>query len=250
MKNHFYHICMGLIAAFMFLTACANRESIEMSSVDKRLTEYFTSDNSQAITDMEMQEYDLQQLQGFFGELPFTESMAYSSSDNEPKFLSIAEVHEKFPIQCLRYNGRSFYAVYKVKEGGYYYVFWAFALKADNGCFKMPDESYVYRNDEVIADFTVYLSSCRKKRDFSSLIKGVSTAADVLMIDPATELTFFLSSGIYSYSLLINGKVMRIRYKRTTELLDRTSLIIEEIKVVPKDKTYSKLASVFAKDLP
>lgn len=161
-------------------------------------------------------EYSITELEDFFGELPLEEQQIYNKDG--ARWITQTETLEKFPAE---YSGKprdwpinsSFdYVIYKVKEGGYYYVFFSGVT---------PEETYV--------GFTAHLTKLCKKSDFRSIKAGKSTAADVAKIDPAMEMTFMMSSGIYSTSLLEGGKVFFVKYKHSDKgYTSRNDLVVEK----------------------
>ena len=54
----------------------------------------------------------------------------FNNPDGSEKLLFYHELNEKFPVEVLRYGRKSqttAYSVYRVTQGGYYYVFWTHA---------------------------------------------------------------------------------------------------------------------------
>ena len=162
-------------------------------------------------------EYSITELEDFFGKLPTNEQLQYSdfNVDNITK----KEVLNKFPAEYTgnvsKWSGAPpHFVIYKVKEGGYYYVFFNIGSPT-------LEESYV--------GFTAHLTKLCKKSDFGSIKAGKSTAYDVAQIDPAMELTFMMSSGIYSMSLLDNGNIFVVKYKQVEkEEISRNALVLEK----------------------
>ena len=101
--------------------------------------------------------------------------------DKGTKIITLNQVNQTFPIECLRTSGDHFYTIYKVLEGGFFYVFWCEALTNNT------DE-----NDEnnVCVYFSTYLNSLKDKNDFKNLKEG-DTAQDVYEIDPSLEISFY-----------------------------------------------------------
>lgn len=192
-------------------------------------------DDSITLSETVTNEYSLSELTAFFGEVSQNEAMAFEDSNSVN--LTISKVNEKFPIECLRKNG---YSVYKVKDGGYFYVFLAksFDPLSDSG----SSDDAVY--------FTAYLTDLKKESDFDSIKPGKSTAEDVAEIDPAFELIFLLSSKTPSYSLLEDGTVMEICYTFDDSCSSRRDLLVKSKKVITKEDCPSRLASILSKDLP
>ena len=207
----------------------------------------FIADDSRSLEDILTKEYGLQELKSFFGEIPPNESVGYELSENKAG-LTINYVNENFPIECLRLNH---YVVYKVSEGGYFYVFWSLFID------QTSEESghSVEDVDNAMVYFTAYLypSSMKRASDFDSIKEGVSTAEDVSRVDPAFELSFLVSSGTRSYSLLEDGSVMEIWYKRSLRVESRRDLVVERKEIGPRKRgtvTSGGMAAVLLKDLP
>lgn len=196
----------------------------------------FIPDDSKSIADSLTKEYSIKELKDFFGQTSANERLLFDGKDND-KSLTIIDVNEKFPIEILRKNG---YTVYKVKEGGYFYVFWWSAY--DFSDHKFLSDASVY--------FTAHLTSLKKAEDFDSLKIGVSTAQDVAEIDPAMELNFLMSSITPSYSLLEDGRIIEICYSLKDNATSRSDMIVEKMEILSKDNSPSKLAVILQKDLP
>lgn len=121
---------------------------------------------------------------------------------------SIEEVNKVFPIEVLRktvpadadsyYEGVcSYYTVYRVTDGGYYYVFWHEAW-----------EGSIY--DGISVDHAVYLNNLPSAEDLKSINEN-STLADVYGISRAT--VFEGGSAFFSsHTLMDNGEVYHVYY--------------------------------------
>lgn len=235
MKIKYFAIIATLIAIILTFTACKNGEINEMNNSEE-FVKGFIADDSKPLSTIITKEYSLQELKSFFGEVPPNEINVFGKNDMETN-LTINNVNKKFPIECLRKNG---YSVYKVSDGGYFYVFWVKSFS--------PSQSL--KSEDAVVYFTAHISSLKKPGDFDSLQERFSTAEDVAKIDPAFELTFLLSSKTPSYSLLDDGNVMEICYSWNGRLVSRSDLIVESKQVISKDKCPSKLASIISTDLP
>jgi hypothetical protein len=208
----------------------------------------FFADNYTPLASVFKREYSLSELVHYFGEIPRNESYGDVRYDSSWSRISLMRLSRDLPIECLRFvrveDNIGFYVIYKVKEGGYYYVFWdeeaePFSSERDP---KPPTEFFVY--------FTAHVTSLRKESDFDSLEIGVSTAKDVARIDPAMEMVTYMSSHTPSYSLLEDGRVMKICYDRNSPFESRGDVVIESIEVVEKNDAVSALAIINPKDLP
>lgn len=188
-------------------------------------------DNTTDINSVEMPRYSLADLNNFWGEYSSQEESTYGTVSKRKDY-SFTYINDMFPIQILRHNKNNYYIVYKVKEGGLYYVF---LLMNDNNI--------------SIAD-TFYINKLKQKADFSSLIIGKSSYKDVYEIDPASELMLILSNGVYSYSILDDKNLLEIEYS-FTNIRGRSDLIISAINIVSVDQQHgSKLEAILSKDLP
>jgi len=238
-----------LSAIILIFTACDNGGSDEMN-IPEEFVQGFTVDNSKPLASVLTKTYALHDLRSFFGQISPNESLMYGTHD--VKSLNINHVHERFPIECLRKaEPMSYYVVYKVSEGGYFYVFWS--LSVDPSPAKKSEYPTKNANNASVY-FTAYLSpsSLRKASDFDSIKENFSTAEDVSQIDSALEISFLMSSGIRSYSLLENGSVMEIGYKNSDKIESRKDLIVTSKNLLSKNiaSTASHLASIHPKDLP
>lgn len=162
------------------------------------------------------------------------------------------EVNEHFPVECLRSNPMApmvYYSVYRVKEGGYYYVFW--------GNIPNPYAHDDYTPPSVVtgADvfYSVYIRERHKLEDFSTITIGKSTAADVAEIDPSLELRFARNAGPYSCSLLEDGRALLFYYpwyKSWGEWTSRQDMVVSDRELANPLNTSFYLAGILEKDLP
>ena len=208
----------------------------------------FLADNSSSLAEVLTIEYELKELTDYFGYPPIFEKLWYKSSDYlsaSPNRMTISDVNERFPIECLR---EEYYTVYKVKEGGYFYVFWDITSDP-NAC---ESSSLSVEESDAAVYFTAYLASApqRKESDFNIIKENKSTADDVAAIDPAMEINFLLSSRTASYSLLGNGKVMEVCYTWNEIPKSRSDLIVIKKEVISNNIAPSRLASIREPDLP
>lgn len=176
-------------------------------------------------------EYNLSELNNYFGEYSSQEKSVFNIEEKQKEY-SMEIVNSTFPIQILRHNQNNYYSVYRVSDGGFFYVFWD---RSDSGVF--------------VSD-TFYLYELKDKSGFNDLQIGKSSYADVYEIDQASELMLLLSNGVYSYSLLENNSLLKIKYT-FNDINGRNDLIIESIDVVSTKKWQgSFLQSILDKDLP
>ncbi len=232
---------LGIICCM--LVSC-DKEEVNNMNTTGEILQGFHIDNTSSLSSILKNTYSLQEFKDYFGEFPPNVLFMYNSS-NTRKCFTIEDVNNHFPIECIRQNGDIvFYSIYNVAEGGYFYIFWANIVEP------------LYATDELSQGasvcFVTYISSLRDFSDFSSIKEESSTAEDVAQIDQALEISFLISSGIRSFSLLKDGQMLEILYSHNDEIKARNDLLVKKISVISKEKaqTASYLASIYAKDLP
>lgn len=189
---------------------------------------------SPVLQDALTMEYDLRELEKYFKGRNINENIVMN---NSLPVLSYSEVNEKFPIEVTRPEG---YSVYKVSQGGYFYIFWAISQK----------ENADVKNEDMYVYFSAYLASPANLNDFDMLTPGESTAADVRRVDPNMELSFLRSCGIFSYSFLDDTTILQVEYTHKGEINGYGDLVVKNIVVVPKSSTSSSYDSILLSDLP
>lgn len=202
----------------------------------------FNYDNSTDLDSIITQEYSLKELENYF-ELSFSDEKDFfdKTIDRMNEKYLMNGVTKTFKIQCLRKSTDLYYTVYKVKEGGRYFVFWSNAST----------------ENEVID--TLYMKSIKSSDDFKNVKRNKSTLKDVREIEPSTELIRYLSNGIYSYTLLDDGDILQIKYdsnkyltrKKEGRKITENDLIVQEIKLSDrKDNEFYSLKRILNKDIP
>lgn len=211
------------------LVSCTNEENnIKTITISEN-----KMDDNKSLENKFTKEYDLNELRTFFNNSNINENVC---SDSTVSVLKYSDVSNMFPIEIMRTDG---YSVYKVAQGGYYYVFWIDSLTKNTSS---PPEQYVY--------FSAYLSSDVDSSIFDSLVPGISTATDVQKIDPWFELSFLRSSGIFSYSYLNDKTIMQIEYEYQENIDGYDDLIVKEKMIVSRNSTPTRYATILSNDLP
>lgn len=179
--------------------------------------------------------YDIAELTEFFaGKHDINAAM-----DDTFQSLTFDDVNKRFPVEEVKADG---YSVYPVEQGGNYYVFWAYT--------SLDGTRLVTNiNDNPSVGFSAYISSSRDQSMFDSLEIDVSTAADVMAIDPAFELILTMSSRVLSYSYLDGENLLQIEY-HGNEFDSYDDLVAKEITVVPRDNGVSRFGTILPEDLP
>lgn len=208
-KTYFLVVACMLLSILMSLS-CVNEE------VDNNMNEVFFGefviDDSQELKNVLTREYDINELQTYFEGKNTNENIVFNSSVPS---LVISDVNQHFPIEVIRSGG---YSVYKVIQGGYFYVFWAKPYSHDTANSKTEPSVY----------FTSYLASSRDYTEFDSLEIEVSTAKDVKELDSSFELSFLISNGILSYSFLDDDSILMIEYTHQGIIVNYDDLVVKK----------------------
>ena len=179
-------------------------------------------------------EYDLNELRLFFKDSRANENGVLGS---DKPALMFREVDHRYPVEILRTGG---YSVYRVRQGGYFYVFWVTPLAGD------ADRS----NGEPSVYFSAYLASDISPDLFDSVTPGISTAEDIRKIDPSFELSFLISNGTYSYSYLNDESVLQIEYALQGNVDGYDDLIVKEKMIVARASAPTRYSALLSSDLP
>ena len=178
-------------------------------------------------------EYDLCELRCFFEGNHSNENIGFGLSTST---LTFDNVNNEYPIEIIRSHG---YSIYKVSQGGYFYVFWTKPLSSNISSMNVEPSVY----------FSAYLFSNRSEALFDSITPQISTAEDVKQIDPYFELSFLISSGIFSYSYLNDDIILQIEYEWQENINEYHDLIVKEKKVVSRSSAMSRFSTIFPSDL-
>lgn len=183
--------------------------------------------------------YNLSELKEYFSKHHLNER--FLDDDFEPLYFE--EVNSVFPIQNTVGNT---YSYYNVKEGGRFFVFWVEGTPFEaNSAF--IEESV---NNPKAVYFTAYLSnkSIKSEKDFKQIKCNVSTADDIKNIDSNAEFCYLFSSGVRSFSLLSDGRILEVEYQHSQNEVF-SNLIVKNINIVDKNKTPSCFAKLSDTDL-
>lgn len=189
-------------------------------------------------------EYDLAELRAYFESGHQNESMG--GLGEEKTRLTREAVKKKYPIEIERTStdlgiGTTvypYYTIYKVSQGGYYYVWWNGLKNSSTG------------ESEYCVFFSAHLTSDRSVELFDSIIPGVSTAADVKKIDPYIQFNFAFSSRTPSFSYINEETVLEIRYS-WSKLDGYEDLVVEGMELREKGLASGVLYfSILPGDLP
>ncbi len=247
MKIYRTLLCILALVLLTSTCACQTQESDVAAwerpiPSDYKFTEYFKSfivNNNISKEDALTTEYDLNELISYF-----TPHHIWTKEKGVLD-LTMKEINERFPIELTRENE---YSVYKVKQGGYYYVFWINTTATE---ILQEDGSAVETDLEATMYFTAYFSGeYPSKSQFKKLKPGESTAQDIIAIDPNVGFDFWGSSNDSSYSLLEDDWIAEVRYERSSKREQYTSMVIEEVKFLRRSEAYGCFSGILPQDLP
>lgn len=229
MKKYIY-ICFVVVSFIVIplFASCGNQKDVN----DMNFNEY-TTDDIKALSTI-TKKYDLNELKAFFKGSNANENIGFESTTST---LTFSEVNLRYPVEIIRSGG---YSVYKVSQGGYFYVFWVKSLATLTD--RLNSEPSVY--------FSAYLPFDLPQSSFDSLTPGSSTAEDVQRIDPSFELSFLNSNGIFSYSYINDKTILQIEYTCREKIDGYDDLIVKEKTVVARNSVSSRYSAILSSDLP
>lgn len=254
MKKTFGCRFLTLIMAILAIMAAGCGKSDEKSvenevwnKLPDHIGDYYVS--TAPLDSLLTTEYELASLVAFFPEHDLYDQHIFLDYEEEPE-IRIEDVDRAFPLEVLRKSHGCYYTVYKVKEGGLFYVF--FLPSSDDG----KPGNYNFVSGEVA--YTRHITAPMSRSSFYGIRPGKSTAQDVKEIDPNVELCLVLSSGVFSYSFLEGNKYLRITYKGSdyvdsnpTHLPRNPSdYIVEKIEVIKILEMGFHLGAILPQDLP
>lgn len=227
-------ICLFIVSCVVILlfASCGNKKD-ESDMNDIFFNEYVMDDIKTLESNL-TKEYDLNELISFFKGSNANESIGFGSTVSALRF---SEVNYRYPVEILRTGG---YSVYRVSQGGYFYVFWIKPFAT--GTSQSNSEPSVY--------FSAYLASDISPDLFDSLTPGISTAEDVQRIDPSFELSFLISNGIFSYSYINDETILQIEYAYQENIDGYDDLIVKEKMIVARDSAPTRYSAILLSDLP
>lgn len=195
--------------------------------------------------------YSLADLESFIKDRIAESALFFDDESHPPLFYS--ELDEQFPVEVLNPGNDGVimgYTVYRITEGGYYYVFFGHGAPVDAPSHSSADCS---DKEHMLVYNCAYYGALNKKSDFKSLKVGVSTAEDVLKIDPNAQWRSFSARGRVSSSLIRNNQVVEITYTNIEPgktPIEPCQLVIKKIEIVPIEQSSSYFYNVPVGDLP
>ena len=231
-KIYVYLFVITCIVLSLFASCKKNKK--EDSNMNAGFFNEYIMDDTKTLESALTKEYDLNELRSFFKDSRANESIGFGSAKLA---LMFREVDHRYPVEILRTGG---YSVYRVRQGGYFYVFWVTPLVGD------ADRS----NGEPSVYFSAYLISDISPDLFDSVTPGISTAEDIRKIDPSFELSFLNSNGTFSYSYLNDGSVLQIEYAPQGNVDGYDDLIVKEKMIVARTSAPTRYSALLSGDLP
>lgn len=238
-----------LFLAMLLLCGCSAEQAPEEVTEAATISVYQPPFYEGALEHAPLEVYPLEVLQEYF---PYSSAVEnqWDGVITDLAAYNYFDVTQDLPGGVLRQytdgEGKTCrYTVYKVAEGGYFYVFWD-ALRINAKLRQqLPWE-------EAWSGNMLYVPQLRSKSDFDTLQVGVSTGADVTDIDPAGEFAFAGNKGYPSRHLLEDGSYIEILYEMadcgctyTRDLLTVSSIICYDGAENP-----CLLAAIDPEDLP
>lgn len=176
--------------------------------------EGYKVDNDTPLDRLLTREYGLDEISEFFGIKTYKETDFYYPYILNSEEYTMDMVNERFPIECLRGGetytnmGVGFYTVYKIKEGGYFYLIW-------------------YMSNPIKAIEGYYIKELAPAEEIHNLKMYGNTYEDVLKIAP--DSTTFCDGGfLYSITPLDNDMTVVTYYEYIDELKYRLGQMTEE----------------------
>ena len=114
----YMRICLSIVICVVFLlfASCGNKK--DESDMNDIFFNECVMDDIKTLESNLTKEYDLNELRSFFRGSNANESIGFGSTISP---LLFSEVNYRYPVEILRTGG---YSVYRVSQGGYFYVFW------------------------------------------------------------------------------------------------------------------------------
>lgn len=238
---------MGRSRLKLFAAGLAAALSLQACAANTQQKPY----SNAAFDDVLTAAYNIEDLEGYIRE-HHASLLRYKEKLSDVLFYD--ELNEKFPVQMLHYEEQESnlaYTVYRVEQGGYYYVFWSHIYPVDlkDDIPQFPD----WENTQCICVYhSAYIKSPKSLRDFRTLKPGVHTAEDLLSLDPYAELVI-LSRGRFTYSWLDEYTVLEIEYSANEEYIDSMALehlVIKKISTVARKDSASCFGKICEEYLP
>ena len=253
------NICLVVLSLFLCSCSTSNYTAPEENSTDISTDmEVTLTDQSsvETLEDLLTESYSITQLYAYFGPYCTTAENDWSGAIDNKDVYEYANITKAFPHGCLRsyrMPARDYsrnYLVYKVAEGGYFYV--DFGESSESNPF-LSDIPEVKKRSASLLLYVPEKPALTEK-DFDKLESGVSTAEDVAKMDPSAEFCHSMNWRAVSWHMLRDGSIVEVMYSRTDEYYEshlRSELYVESVEVLSSLKNeFSFLGSINPDDLP
>ena len=200
---------LWLVTLMILLCGCAAEQTPEELTDAETQPVYQPAFYEGALENAELEAYPLDVLQEYF---PYSSAVEnqWDGVITDLAEYNYFDVMKDLPGGVLRqyaYGEADIcrYTVYKVAEGGYFFVFWdAIRINAKTQQ-RLPWE-------EMWSANMLYVPQLKSRSDFDALEVGVSTGADVTDIDPSGQFVLASGKGSLSWHLLDDGSYLEILY--------------------------------------
>ncbi len=162
------------------------------------------------------------------------------------------DLDAKYPIEIFRICDNTAYTVYKISDGGYYYVFWTFAYPSDSGRDASEDIDWADK-EYLCVLFSIYIDSDPSDQlDYAAIQPGTTSLSDLIEMDANIDRRFTVPYDYYYY--LNRNDVLQVRCKLGELYEDNAgsaeNIIVESVSVIPRDESSGYLAYINDEDLP
>jgi len=198
--------------------------------------------------------YELNALRDFFTAAHLNRPTVDISTEEFLERLTFyEEVNERFPVEVLRVADTYVpYTVYRVAEGGYYYVFWSYAFPSAQSDEWRENPEALKKTSRMCVLFSVYVGQPYSKIDYYEIVPGITTMAEVMALDPYIEYVN-LSRGAFTCSVLDPSTILQIQYyyagDDTNEKNFYDAMVVKEVTIVKISDSVSLLGYVLSEDL-
>ena len=230
-----------IVAGIICAIGCRSRyeatdQSTREDERDKTRTFWgkYVTDDEKEIEDCLTKEYDLDDLLDFF-EGTNTNEMVGSISRRNLYFSTVDKV---FPVEIIRSKR---YTIYKVNQGGLFYVFWSSLYTVGDDNQEVPLEPDVYFYTYILHDIPL--------SDYKTIVPWKSTAADIKELNPFMELDFVRSCGTFSYCYLNPDQILEIEFVNSS-VTDPDELVVFAKRTLYRNECPSCYSCILSKDFP
>lgn len=189
-------------------------------------------DNTNNIGEKIKNAYSIMDFEKYFGKYSLGVYHAGFRERETEGSLKIKDIEKQFAVEIIRSSKKMHYTVYRIKEGGYYYIFWF------NGT-----------DNEIYAFDTFYISSSNYVSDISKY-KKIQNIDELLALYPYTEIEIKADYGSDSYNIMSKSELVSIKYDY---LKGKGYYTVREITTLDRNDNklaWTMLSAILERDLP